>query len=575
MFARPRACLLFTPFFLCGVFLRQPNFAQQSASDSQPNAATTSRSGRQSDNSVSVDLDIYLRGPDNTSVGEMAALTVVTLDGQLYKQGTTKDGHLRWNEVAPMQYGIHVLAPGFEPAFQEIDARGTGQVTVTVQLRPQTGQGGVTPPASSDPEVNYVYGIYTSRLGDWQAAKFYWTRVLELLPNHVPAMVSISEALLNENKTTEAMEYLDRAAKTDPSYWRTQSLLAEVSLRAGSASEAVQHAKKAIELGHGEAASVSPLLARALTAEASEVLRAYLKDHPGDVAAKKQLEDLSPELAERGTGTAAKAASSRRDSDWVPPGIDDYVPAVQPGSACNLQEVVHNAGQRIQEFVKNVERFTATASLLHETFNKSGKVAGKEQRKYDYLVSIEEIRPGILSVQESLSKGLTPADPLGGMTSKGLPALVLIFHPYYAGNFSMKCEGLSTFKGKRVWQVYFRQREDKPNAIRSYILGVNSQPHPVPLKGRAWFVADSYQIIGLQTDLIGTLPDIRLSVDHTAIEYGPVHFGSRGVDMWLPQTAEMFSDLRARRIHRRMSFSNYLLFAVDDRQQISAPKENP
>jgi hypothetical protein len=574
MFVRPLVFLVLSQLFFCAVFLREPVLAQRPASDSRPGSETSAHAGAKNEDDPSVDLDIYLQGPNKANVEETAALTVVTLDGQLYKQGTTKDGHLRWSEVVPSQYGVHVLAPGFEPAFQEIDARGSGPISVTVQLRPQTGEGAVTPPVSSDPEVNYVYGVYTSRLGDWEAARSYWTKVLELLPNHVPAMVSVGEALLNENKTTEAMEYLDRAARTDPSYWRTEALLAEISMRTGSASEAAQHAKKAIELGHGEAAGVSPLLARALTAEASEVLRAYLKDHPGDVAAKKQLEDLSPEFGGKGT-PAAKTASSRGDSGWVPPGIDDSVPAVEPGSACNLHEVVHHAGQRIQEFVKNVERFTATASLLHETFNKSGKVSGKMQRKYDYLVSIEEIRPGILSVQENLSKGLIPADPLGGITSKGLPALVLIFHPYYSGNFSMKCEGLSTFKGKRVWQVYFRQREDKPNAIRSYILGVNSEPHPVPLKGRAWFVADSYQIIGLQTDLIGMLPDIRLTVDHTAVEYGPVHFESRGVDMWLPQTAEMFSDLRARRIHRRISFSNYLLFAVDDKQQISAPKEDP
>jgi hypothetical protein len=574
MFVRPVVFLFLWQLFFCVVLLREPVLAEPPASDSRPGSETPPLPGAKSEDNPSVDLDIYLQGPNKASVEETAALTVVTLDGQLYKQGTTKEGHLRWSEVVPSQYGIHVLVPGFEPAFQEFDARGSGPITVTVQLRPQTGEGAVTPPVSSDPEVNYVYGVYTSRLGDWEAARSYWIKVLELLPNHVPAMVSIGEALLNENKTTEAMEYLDRAAKTDPSYWRTEALLAEISMRAGSASEAAQHAKKAIELGHGEAAGVSPLLARALTAEASEVLRAYLKDHPGDVAAKKQLEDLTPESGGKGT-PVAKTASSRGDSGWVPPGIDDSVPAVEPGSACNLHEVVHHAGQRIQEFVKNVERFTATASLLHESINRSGKVSGKMERKYDYLVSIDEIRPGILSVQESLSKGLTPADPLGGITSKGLPALVLIFHPYYAGNFSMKCEGLSTVKGKRVWQIYFRQREDKPNAIRSYILGPNSEPHPVPLEGRAWFVADSYQIIGLQTDLIGMLPDIRLTVDHTAVEYGPVHFGSRGVDMWLPQTAEMYSDLRARRIHRRMSFSNYLLFAVDDKQQISAPKEDP
>src|SRR6266566_9614194 len=80
----------------------------------------------------------------------------------------------------------------------------------------------------------------------------------------------------------------------DPSYWRTQALLAEVSLRTGSPAEAVQHAERAIELGQGEAVSVAPLLARALVAEATEVLSVYLKDHPGDVAAKKQLAGLNP-----------------------------------------------------------------------------------------------------------------------------------------------------------------------------------------------------------------------------------------------------------------------------------------
>jgi tetratricopeptide (TPR) repeat protein len=509
-------------------------------------------------------------------VEETAALTLVTLEGELYRQGTARNGHLRWNEVAPMQYGIHVVAPGFDPAFQEIDAHGTSEVRVTVQLRPQTGRDRAYPPLSSDPEVNYVYGVYASRMGDWEAAKSFWAIVLQLRPDSVPAMVSISEALLNEDKDSEAMEYLDRAAKTDPFYWRTQAVLAEVYLRTGSTSEAVEHAKRAIEMGHGEAASVFPLLARALAAEATEVLRAYLKDHPADVAAKKQFESLSTAAGERGTATtAAKPASPPRDSAWLPPEVDKNVPPIEPGSACNLEEVLHNAGQRIQEFVRNVERFTASESLLHETISKSGKVSGREERKYDYMVSIEEIRPGILGVEEYLSSGSAPADPLGGITSKGLPALVLIFHSYYSGNFSMRCEGLATLNGKRAWQIYFRQREDKPNNIRSYRLGLNTSPHPVALKGRAWFVADSYQIVGLQTDLIDILPDIRLTVDHTAVEYGPVHFSSRGVDMWLPQTAEEYSDLKGRRIHRRMSFSNYMLFAVDDKQQISSPKTNP
>jgi tetratricopeptide (TPR) repeat protein len=588
MFVRILAYLVFTQFFLCGVFLREPAFGQQPTTDFRTSAVGRTESIRPSELSSSVDLDIYLQGPDNASVEETAALTLVTVAGQLYRQGTTRKGHLRWNEVAPMQYRIQVIAPGFDRAVQEIDANGTGEVRVTVQLRPQAGGDKTYPPVSADPEVNYVFGVYASRLGDSEQAKSYWTKVLQFSPDYVPAMVSMSEVLLRENKSSEATEYLDRAAKIDPSYWRTQAVLAEVSLRTGSTVEAVQHAERAIELGHGEAASVAPLLARALLAEATEVLRAYLKDHPGDVAAKKQFEGLNTpsglhasehlnaDFRERSAArTAGRPASPPRDSRWLPPEVDDNVPPAEPGSACNLEEVLQKAGQRIQEFIGNVERFTATESLLHETINKSGEVSGSKKRKYDYMVSIEEFLPGILGVEEYQSSGSTPVDSPGGIITKGLPALVLIFHPYYSGNFSMRCEGLASLNGKRTWQIYFRQRDDKPNRTRSYRIGLDQPSHPVALKGRAWFVADSYQIVGLQTDLINTLPEIRLTVDHTAIEYGPVHFSSRGVDMWLPQTAEVYSEWKGRRFHQRMSFSNYLLFAVDEKQQILSPKTTP
>ena len=287
-------------------------------------------------------------------------------------------------------------------------------------------------------------------------------------------------------------------------------------------------------------------------------------------------EPLNLDSGERKTAAPpAKPASAPRDSRWLPPDVDESVPPVEPGSSCNLEEVLQKAGVRIQEFVANVERFTATESLLQETIDRSGKISGTEKRKYDYLVSIQEIRPGIPDVREYLSSGSTPVDSPGGFTTKGLPALVLVFHPSYSGTFSMKCEGLANWNGQRAWQIYFRQRSDKPNRIRAYSIGVNGPSHPVALKGRAWFVADTYQIVGLDADLIDTLPDIQLTADHTAIKYGPVHFSSRGVDMWLPQTAELYSDFRGRRIHQRMSYSDYLLFAVDDNQRISLPESNP
>jgi hypothetical protein len=305
--------------------------------------------------------------------------------------------------------------------------------------------------------------------------------------------------------------------------------------------------------------------------------------HEGTIENKKQLETLSTlsvqpssepvnaDLAEK-SAESANPTPLARNSRWLPPGVDELAPHVESGTTCDLDDVLQKAGKKIQEFVENVERFTATESLHQETLTKSGEVSGKENRQFDYTTAIQETRPGILNVDEYLGSGPTPTSSPGGLTTKGLPALLLIFHPYDANAFAMKCEGLVSRKGQPTWQIYFRQRADKPNTTRSYSLGPSRRSYLVALKGRAWFAADSYQIVGLQTDLIAPIPEIQLTVDRTDVEYGPVHFSSKGVDMWVPQTAELYSDLRGKRVHQRMNFGNYLLFSVDDKYKIAAPK---
>ena len=539
MCARIPASVALTQFVLCSVLVCGTARGQQATSNTMPSVPPLELND-------SIGLDIYLHGLDDASIEEAGALTLLTPAGQPYRQGIATNGHLRWSDVAPMHYTIEVVVPGFERTVQEVDVPEVGEVRIIIQVPPQTGQNKVYPPVSSDADVNHIFGAYASKVGDWERAESYWAKALEQVPDNVPAMVSLGEVLLNQNRTSEALPHLERAAKTDP--------------------------------------SVSLLLARAYVTAATEVLQAYLKSHPEDVTAKKQLESLEAPVELRAgknldadsrerIASMPPGKTALRESGWLPPNIDDNVPPIESGSACNLEEVVQKAGEKIQEFVKNVERFTATESFLHESINKSGQVSATEKRKYDYMVSVQEIRPGILSVEEYLSRGTTPVDFPGGITTKGLPALILIFHPYYSESFSMKCEGLAIANGQRAWQIYFRQREDKPNGIRAYRVGRNARP--IALKGRAWIVADSYQIVDLQTDLVDALPDIRLTVDHTSIEYGPVHFRSRGVDMWLPQTAEVFSELRGKRIHRRLAFSNYLLFAVDDTQKVSSPAASP
>jgi hypothetical protein len=188
------------------------------------------------------------------------------------------------------------------------------------------------------------------------------------------------------------------------------------------------------------------------------------------------------------------------------------------------------------------------------------------------LVSIKEVQAKLFDVQEYRRAGSGLDDFSDGLQSNGLPALVLIFHPYNLESFDLTCEGLARRNGGMAWQVHFRQKDDRPNSLRAYKIGINGPSYPVSLKGRAWIAADSYQVVRLETNLVRPVPEIRLAAEHTVIEYGPVRFRERNVDMWLPQSAEVYSDWKGRRFHLRHNFSKYLLFFVDDKQTISAPK---
>jgi hypothetical protein len=157
-----------------------------------------------------------------------------------------------------------------------------------------------------------------------------------------------------------------------------------------------------------------------------------------------------------------------------------------------------------------------------------------------------------------------------GIATLGLTALVMAFHPIYQGDYDLTCEGLSHWHGGLAWQVHFRQKPDKPARLRSY--RVNSRSFPISLRGRAWISADTFQVLSLETDLVAPVPQIRLRAEHIAVEYMPVKFPSHHQELWLPQSAEIFFDYGNRRMHRRHHFRDYMLFAVDEKQQISLPR---
>jgi tetratricopeptide (TPR) repeat protein len=611
----------------CGVFLPAEVWAAKPAQSPQQDPLSNPSNGNEQ-LYIQADVDVYVQGPDGKPLAGSAIVTIFKLNGQYYDQKPAKDGYVRFNGLPPSEYTFQVVAPRYERTSKQLDVNRNSGFKITIAMKPLSD---VEDAASSesifalDPkaqrevgkalealrankskdarshldaaqkaaptsaEVEYLFGFYASQINDQTQARAHWMKALELDPKHLSALLAVSFGLLHENKPAEAAPYLKRAVEAEPSSWRAHALFAEALVLQNQRDEAIKEAQRAIELGHERAASVQLVLVRALagrgdTDEAIKVLQAYVQTHPADAAATKDLERLKNPQPGNAIGDSAAAASEMAaiskdatalpvPSNWLPPDVDEKVPPVEPGTSCSVDDVVSKAGKQLMELVKDVDRFAAIESLTHETVNKYGLASPPEKRKFNYVVSIQEVQHGYLNVEEYRnSKSGAAADFPDGVATNGLPALVLIFHPYNAVNFEMTCEGLARWNGALAWQVHFKQRTDKPNTIKRYRIGAEGPSYPVALKGRAWISSDNYQIVRLETDLVSPVPQIKLLADHADIEYGPVKFSKGNVNMWLPQSADVYYDWKGRRIHRRHSFSNYLLFAVDDKQKITVPK---
>ncbi|HEY2458311.1 MAG TPA: tetratricopeptide repeat protein [Candidatus Acidoferrum sp.] len=454
--------------------------------------------------------------------------------------------------------------------------------------------------APNNPDVNYLLGLLAAQNHDRAEAQRCWEKAISFYPRHALSLTALGETYLMDQRLPQAKTVLEKAVEADNNSWRAHQLLAMVLVKQKAYEESAQHAQRAVEVGKTDANGARLVLAEAYAGEqrrdeAIKTLRDLLALHPSHeqaVTAQRYLDALS---GRPGKGTAAGDASDEKVTlvstalpmpaihqemlmpsaalpKWFPANVDDSIPPVEAsGAACPLEQIRGEVGRRVQEFVKTVDRFTATETLDHESLNQFGLATRREKRTFKYLVSIQELKPGELDVQE-FRDASTALDAFpDNIATLGMASLVLVFHPTYVTDYDLSCEGRTQQGGLPVWQVHFRQSSNKPGRLRSYSLG--NRYYRVGLKGRAWISADSFQIVRMEADLERQVPDIRLYVDHQTVQYGPVPFQKKDVTLWLPSNTDLYLDYNGHRIHRQHTFTNYMLFSVDEQQRIKAPPQ--
>jgi hypothetical protein len=256
---------------------------------------------------------------------------------------------------------------------------------------------------------------------------------------------------------------------------------------------------------------------------------------------------------------------------WDPPQVDEPVPGLSPTPPCSLHNVLNQAGHRAAELVDLLQNFDAHEHLRFEQTDRLGMSEMYITENFDYLVDFGE-QSGPLKVQETRTP-LAGSDNahLSTIVDKGLPVLALIFYPGMQSDYEMRCEGSTQWNNQPAWVVYFRQVDGvRP---RTLSMGTAANVFPISLKGRAWIAADTGQIMHLETNLLKGVPIIELRANAVSIDYAPVEFPSRYIQLWLPKSAVAYTDYGKRRTIIEHTFSDFQLFSVQTQQVIEKPKE--
>jgi hypothetical protein len=266
---------------------------------------------------------------------------------------------------------------------------------------------------------------------------------------------------------------------------------------------------------------------------------------------------------------AAQAKGKASSAHWDPPNVDAALPSMAPDKPCPTEKVLQGAAERAQALVSSLQNFTAKERIQYEVLDEFNNPREAGADTFDYLVEIDEKRAGSFFVSETRNGSGSQSTFSAPYPDTGLPAMALIFHPYYASAYEMRCEGLGEWKEQPAWVVHFQQRRDKPARTRSF--NTTDGHFPAKLKGRAWIAAESFEIVHLETSLLQGVPMIHLRSEAVSIDYAPVQFHSRPEKLWLPAAAEVFSEFEKERYHVRHSFNTFQLFSVDI-QQTAQPR---
>lgn len=240
-------------------------------------------------------------------------------------------------------------------------------------------------------------------------------------------------------------------------------------------------------------------------------------------------------------------------------GLSFAVPAAAQNQT-PLSTLLEKTGQFVQRATKHFGKVICVESVSQDKLKPNGKVAFKRESNFDYQVEVHT-NGNDVQVEESQNPIGATRKParVSLLVASGFSTLLLIFHPYYQGNFEYSIVPPDGSDAPGIVRIHFEHLHGAPSPS---VLRLRGHDYPLDLEGTAWVEEGSGAIERIVTDLMSPMDQVNLRVFHSDVAYMPNHFQGNAQTYWLPVMAQVDAESEHQHWQNFYRFSDYRYFSA-------------
>ncbi|MBZ5669950.1 MAG: hypothetical protein LAO04_09485 [Acidobacteriia bacterium] len=205
------------------------------------------------------------------------------------------------------------------------------------------------------------------------------------------------------------------------------------------------------------------------------------------------------------------------------------------GASSRLDPLLDHTTAVVGESLVQLSDVECKESVSQTKLGKNGKVEYEENSLFDYVVLFQSSSGEPIMVESRLSKeGPRHSRNVPLLITNGFSTLLLIFHPYYAGDYQFVDLGEEPLDGRACVKVHFQHIKGLRSTTALMLRG---REYPLDLQGTAFIDKASGTIVRINASLESPMEDVGLRSLQTEVQYAPVKFQGASRAYWLPVSA--------------------------------------